>query len=194
MANTKVDGPGLAAVTVGIIFIYGGIKGYSPLKAFQNIILGKNPNENQTSSALTSPTGSSGSPGNGSPGAPGGDAATNQAIAKNVAKSYGWDSGANWDALVSLWNSESNWSNTIWNTSASCGGNAYAYGIPQACGHGDQKSIPGHGGVCPFPAGNAGNPPECGGSSNAEAQIRWGLDYIKSRYGQPTNVPHGGYL
>lgn len=189
---TKIDGPGLAAVSVGIIFIYGGAKGYSPLVAFQNIIKGKSPNEGQIANLLVDNIAASGS-GNGNAGAQGGSASQNQAIGKKVAASYGWDSGAEWNALVSLWNSESNWSNTVWNTSASCGGDAYAYGIVQACGHGEHKSIPGHGSVCPYPAGNAGNPPECGGTSNAEAQIRWGLDYIKQRYGSPVNVPHGGY-
>ena len=44
---SKMDGPGIAAVAVGIVFLYGGIKGYSPLVAFQNLIQGKNPNEGQ---------------------------------------------------------------------------------------------------------------------------------------------------
>lgn len=184
----KVDGPGIAAVSVGLVFIYGGVKGYSPLKAFQNMILGKNPNEGQSSLALTN----AGNPDTSS-GAAGGTPSQNQAIAKGIAANYGWDSGAEWNALVSLWNSESGWSNTVWNTSASCGNGAYAYGIVQACGHGEMKAIPGHGSVCPYPAGNAGNPPECGGTSNAAAQITWGLDYIKQRYGSPVNVPHGGY-
>lgn len=183
----KMDGPGLAALAVGIVFVYGGIKGYSPIKAFENILKGKNPNEGQTAIALTAATITNAG------GAQGGSASANQAIGKKVAKDYGWDTGAEWDALVSLWNSESEWSNTVWNTSASCGGDAFAYGIVQACGHGDHKAIPGHGSVCPYPNGNAGNPPECGGTSNAEAQIRWGCDYIKGRYGKPTNVPHGGY-
>ena len=184
----KIDGPGIAAIGVGVIFVYGGVKGFSPVKAFENIIKGKNPNEGQSTLSLTAATITA----NGS-GAQGGTPSQNQAIAKTIAKGYGWDSGAEWNALVSLWDSESGWSNTIWNTSASCGNDAYAYGIPQACGHGAQKAIPGHGSVCPFPAGNAGNPPECGGTSNAAAQIKWGLDYIKGKYGSPVNVPHGGY-
>lgn len=189
--SKKIDGPGLAAVSVGLVFMYAGVKGYSPLQAFQNILLGKHPDEGQTANLLTANTSSSN--GSGGTGAQGGSASQNQAIGKQLAASRGWDKDPYWSALVSLWNSESNWSNTVWNTSASCGGNAYAYGIVQACGHGDQKNIPGHGGVCPYPAGNAGNPPECGGTSNASAQIQWGLDYIAQRYGDPTKVPHGGY-
>jgi hypothetical protein len=65
---TKMDGPGIAAVGVGVVFLYGGIKGYSPIKAFENIITGKNPNENQNSASLvnaTSDNSGSGSSSNG---------------------------------------------------------------------------------------------------------------------------------
>jgi hypothetical protein len=55
-------GIGLASVSVGVIFIYGGIKGYSPLKAAQNIIQGKPGSSGQSSSLLTD-TGGTNSPG-----------------------------------------------------------------------------------------------------------------------------------
>jgi hypothetical protein len=57
---TKSDGFGYASVTVGIVFIWGGIKGYSPLKAAENIIQGKNPNEGQNNTSLTATSSSSG--------------------------------------------------------------------------------------------------------------------------------------
>lgn len=60
---SKMDGAGLAAVSVGIVFLYGGIKGYSPIKAFENIIKGKNPNEGQTPLALMGASSSSSSSG-----------------------------------------------------------------------------------------------------------------------------------
>lgn len=75
-----------------------------------------------------------------------------------------------WDALYSLWSRESGWSPTARNTSSG------ACGIPQAypC-----SKLPG------FP----GDP---------EAQIRWGLDYIAGRYGNPSEAwayfrAHGSY-
>jgi Lysozyme like domain len=55
----KIDGPGIAAIGAGVVFLWGGVKGYSPIKAFENILKGKNPNENQTSAALVN-SGSSG--------------------------------------------------------------------------------------------------------------------------------------
>jgi len=203
----KISGPAVAAAAFGAVFAYAALKGKSVLTVVQGLVQGKAPasappanqitditaqladSAGNTTSTSTSGTGAGGKAG----AAAGGSAAQNQAIARMLAQPYGWSSGAEWDALVSLWNSESGWSNTIWNTSASCGGDAFAFGIPQACGHGVRKAIPGHGSVCPFPAGNAGNPSECGGSNNASAQISWGLAYIKANYGSPVNVPHGGY-
>lgn len=199
MAKSGINGVALGAVAVGVVFVYGGLKGYSVLKAFQNIMQGQSANAGQDTSLLTSstatlsPDSSGGTTSSAGGSSAGGSVSENKAIAKQRAAKYGWDTGANWNALVSLWESESSWNNTIWNTSASCGNNAYAYGIVQACGHGERKNISGHGSVCPYPAGNAGNPPECGGSSNAGAQIDWGLSYIKTNYGAPVNVPHGGY-
>jgi hypothetical protein len=64
-----MDGPGIAAVAVGVIFVYGGIKGYSPIKALENVITGKNPNENQSTSILTSASGTSANAGSAAPGA-----------------------------------------------------------------------------------------------------------------------------
>lgn len=54
MAN-KIDGTAAAAIGVGAVFLWGGIKGYSPLKAFQSILTGKNPNTGQSTALLTSP-------------------------------------------------------------------------------------------------------------------------------------------
>lgn len=51
----KIDGTAAAAIGVGAIFLWGGIKGYSPLKAFQSVLTGKNPNTGQSTAALTSP-------------------------------------------------------------------------------------------------------------------------------------------
>ena len=56
-------GIGLASLSVGVIFIYGGIKGYSPLKAAQNIIQGKSGSAGQSSSLLTDTGGTNNSGG-----------------------------------------------------------------------------------------------------------------------------------
>lgn len=61
-----------------------------------------------------------------------------------------------WPALRSLWNQESGWTPQ---TNPSSG----AYGIPQALGHGHPFDI-----------------------HDIPAQIRWGLNYIRGRYGSPS--------
>jgi len=195
----RMDGIALGAIATGSLFAYAGLKGYSIPHAIQSVVSGQNPavkanKANQIAGeAGLGPANSTAGQYNIGAGAPGGSPSRNQGIAKLLAAKYGWSSGPEWDALVSLWESESSWDNTIWNTTQPCSGDAYAYGIPQACGHGGSKTIPGHGSVCPFPAGDAGNPPECGGTSNAASQINWGLAYIHANYGSPSNTPHGGY-
>lgn len=48
-------GPYYAAVAVGGIFVYAGIRGFSLLKATQNLIQGKDPRTGQSQSLLSSP-------------------------------------------------------------------------------------------------------------------------------------------
>jgi hypothetical protein len=67
-------GIGLSSLAAGAIFIYGGVKGYSPLKAVQNIIQGKSGSLGQSSSQLTA-TGGTNSSGTASSASYGGDVA-----------------------------------------------------------------------------------------------------------------------
>ena len=86
-----------------------------------------------------------------------------QAYAKQRVYEYGW-SDADFNALVNLWNRESGWQVTNKNRSSG------AYGIPQA-----------------LPASKMAS----AGSdylTNYKTQINWGLSYIKSRYGSPSNA------
>jgi len=81
-------------------------------------------------------------------------------IAQSMLTSYGWDSGQ-WTYLYQLWEKESQWSVTA--TNAGSG----AYGIAQA---------------------NPGSQMDSAGSdwrTDATTQIKWGLEYIKDRYGSP---------
>jgi hypothetical protein len=55
MADEKFSGPAIAAIGIGVVFVWGGIKGYSPLKAFQNLMTGQNPNTGQSTSLLAAP-------------------------------------------------------------------------------------------------------------------------------------------
>ena len=102
-----------------------------------------------------------------------------QNIARMLLSKYGWDAGQ-FAPLAELWARESGWNPRARNPKSG------ALGIAQALGHGTACS-----------QGNLGNEygPDYGLSCQqaAEAnsgsglqQIRWGLGYIRARYGSPT--------
>lgn len=74
---------------------------------------------------------------------------------------YGWKTSAQFTCLSNLWQRESNWRHTSHNPYSG------AHGIPQA--------LPGS------KMATAG----ADWRTNPKTQIRWGLSYIKSRYGSP---------
>lgn len=165
---SKLDGPGIAAIGIGAVFLWGGIKGYSPLKAFQNLVTGTNPNTGQSTSALTAPqaptaTISSGGINVGPISNPtSNSAAANQALAKQLAVSLGhpdWTTGQNWSDWVALWNQESGWSITAAN--------------PTSDARGIAQNINGYNNT-DYKAGDA------------VSQITWGINYIAGRYGSPS--------
>ncbi|MFT8856710.1 G5 domain-containing protein [Bifidobacterium aquikefiri] len=79
-----------------------------------------------------------------------------QTYAAGAAAQRGW-TGAQWDAIVWIWNHESGWS---WSAANSSG----AYGIPQA-----------------LPGKKMGT----GWQDDGAVQIDWGLSYFAQRYGTP---------
>jgi hypothetical protein len=83
----------------------------------------------------------------------------NQAIARKMVHRHHW-SNAQFNCLVKLWNRESGWRTRASNPSG-------AYGIPQALPGSKMRS-----------AGRAWR-------TSATVQIKWGLGYIKGRYGTP---------
>lgn len=87
--------------------------------------------------------------------------ATNIAIGQRLAAERGW-TGSQFNALKELWSCESSWTTTAGNTAGSG-----AYGIPQ--------SLP----ASKMVANGADY------MTNPETQIKWGLDYIGNRYGNP---------
>ncbi len=84
-----------------------------------------------------------------------------RAFAKSIMGRYGWPAIDQWKALLNLWNRESGWKWYADNPSSD------AYGIPQ--------SLPGS------KMRSAG----ADWKTNPETQIKWGLGYIKDRYGSP---------
>jgi uncharacterized protein YabE (DUF348 family) len=95
-----------------------------------------------------------------------------QAIARYMLSTRGWSSQMG--CLVELWDHESGWQVDAQNP------NGGAYGIPQAL-PGDKMASAG-----------------ADWRTSAATQIRWGLDYIASRYGDPCGAwstwqAHGGW-
>lgn len=100
----------------------------------------------------------------------------NRAIGKSMAAARGW-TGSQWRALETLWTRESGWNHQADNPTSS------AYGIPQALvalhkpkGGYYGRKVSGSGGSSNYVGGNP------------SVQIRWGLDYIKGRYGTPARA------
>ncbi|MFT4230846.1 MAG: lytic transglycosylase domain-containing protein [Microbacterium sp.] len=88
------------------------------------------------------------------------DPGSAKATAYEMVKARGWDDDQ-YACLVALWNRESGWRVNAYNSSSG------AYGIPQA--------LPGS------KMASAGSDWQ----TNAATQIKWGLGYIKGRYGSP---------
>lgn len=84
-----------------------------------------------------------------------GVAAAAQQYAASRLASFGWGADQ-MGPLIALWNQESGWNPNAVNPTSG------AYGIPQSLGHGHPYNL-----------------------GDYVAQINWGLDYIKGRYGSP---------
>lgn len=84
---------------------------------------------------------------------------SNKAIGRQMAEARGW--GGEWGCLEKLWDRESHWNERAMNRYSG------AYGIPQA--------LPGS------KMASAGSDWQ----TNAATQIKWGLNYIASRYKSP---------
>lgn len=94
----------------------------------------------------------------------GGSLNVNQLLGQSYVKAaYGW-TGNNWEALKALWNGESGWNASALNASSG------AYGIPQSLPADKMAS-----------AGSDWR-------TNPLTQIKWGAEYIASRYGNPANA------
>jgi Transglycosylase SLT domain len=98
------------------------------------------------------------------------DAGTAQAFARDLAGQLGWGQDQ-YSCLVKLWNRESNWNVLARNSDSG------AYGIPQAL-PGTRMASEGSDWM-----------------TNPQTQVRWGVKYIKGRYGTPcTALVHSNNL
>jgi hypothetical protein len=161
MAGT-VNGLTVGYTAVGGVLLWSGLKGTTISAAVRSILAGQQPSGDTETIGTPTVSVANSAAATATGGTPSASAAANQATAKLLAQPYGWSTGAEWTALVDLWNRESGWSTTAKNASSG------AYGIPQA--------LP----ASKMPA--AALPP----TNSASAQISWGLSYIASTYGSPS--------
>ena len=157
-----ISGTAVAALFAGLVLAYSGLKGKGIGNTIRSLIAGGNPG---TTPSINAPDTSSPT----DPGAvvagPGGTTSnmTNRQAGQLIASMNGW-TGAEWTALDELWTRESGWSNTAQNPTSG------AYGIAQA--------------LPPTKYPTQGQAPPTG-TSDANAQIYWGVQYIAQRYGDP---------
>lgn len=150
----------------GAIILWSGLKGHKWSTTLRDVISGQPISTAQDQAIISSPSAFSSASAGPLPSttAVGGSVLKNKAIAKVLAAPYGWSTGQEWSDLVWLWQVESSWNNKAKNVQSG------AYGIPQA-----------------LPASKMGRlalPP----LNSASAQIAWGLNYIKGRYGNPSGA------
>ena len=102
-----------------------------------------------------------------------------QNMAKMLLSKFGWGSGE-MGPLISLWNRESGWNPRAQNPSSG------ALGIAQALGHGTPGAGGTYGNQYGAQYGLTTAQAQAANSGSALQQIRWGLGYIKDRYGSPS--------
>jgi hypothetical protein len=157
----KVDGVAVASMSVGVLFVYAGVKGYSIPQTVQSLVSGKSPAGQAQTTPVGTPVVTLTSPAGGSitskGGNPSGTDAQNQALGRKMAVAYGWSTGDEWTALNNIAMAESGWSDTIVNPSSG------AAGIAQKISGWSSDYQEG----------------------NAPQQLHWFLNYIKGRYGDP---------
>jgi hypothetical protein len=164
------DGPAVIAGMIGAGLLWAALNNKPLLGTAQSVIKGENPGSTTTTTAATPgvtvvapsaelPGGTVGAGGTGTP-------AANKALGGLMAAAYGWGPGSkNWPYLESGWEEESGWNQYAQNPASA------AYGIPQA-NPGDKMASAG-----------------ADWQTSPSTQIKWGLGYIKSTYGSPSQVP-----
>lgn len=161
------DKTGIMVATAlgGGLLLWSGINNKGVLATARDLLQGNRPTPGpaQTFGANLGPLGSTGNAAAGK--TPGAQISPSVSAAKNNARlqaaAYGW-TGSEFTALDQLWTRESGWR---WNATNPTSG---AYGIPQ--------SLP------------ADKMASAGADwrTNATTQIKWGLQYIRDRYGSPS--------
>lgn len=161
MAVNGVSTVAVAMMGGGLLFLWSGYHGAHVTGSLRDLLAGKQPAATGDESVGLPGLSNTGSATSSAPAAPT-SASGNVANGQLQAAAYGWNSGAEWNALYDLWRRESDWSNTAQNPDST------AYGIAQFL--------------------DTTWPPYGPKTSDATLQIRYGLQYVKDRYGSPSRA------
>lgn len=174
----QVNGFSVAYTVAGAVVMWSGIKGSSISDTFRSVLAGS------TSPPVTEQIGTPDTSvaaveaGTAPAYSSAGSSSAQQALS-NAAAAYGWNTGAEWQALQSIELREAGFNASATNPSSG------AYGLGQALGHGTGASTQGtvtneYGGY-----GVSDAVAQAANSGDAEAQAIWMCAYIKITYGDP---------
>jgi resuscitation-promoting factor RpfB len=183
MPTKGVPGIPLAAMAAGGVLVWSGIYNVTITATLTSLLKGAEPAAGPKEQLVASTTASSsggGSAASGDTTAHTATAKTNQAVGRLLATPYGWSAGTQWADLLSLWNQESGWDNTIANAGSG------ALGIAQALGHGGADTAGSLGNEYGAEYGLSAAEAAEANSGSAMYQIKWGLGYIHAQYGSPS--------
>jgi len=164
---------GLGFVLIGGFALFFTITGKDPIDALRASLTGMEspaPLPTSGSRTLAEPSPESGAKPGSSLAGNGGSPARNRALARALAAAQGW-TGAEWNALDRRWTMESGFDHRAINPSSG------AAGIPQR--------LPA---AHPFRS----EAERRAWMASPAKQIAWGINYIKGRYGKPSNIPTSG--
>lgn len=174
-----IDGVGVAAVAVGGLSVYAGVKGYSIPQAIQYIVQGKSPTTLPQATGIGSPSSSAAAASAKGTGTVVSGKGSAQQILQQTAAQFGWGTGAQWQALQSVEMHEAGFSPTAKNPSSG------ALGLAQALGHGGSGTAGSLGNEYGAQYGLTTAQAQAANSGDAAAQALWMCGYIKARYGDP---------
>lgn len=165
----------------GVLFLWSGYHGAALTGSLRDLLQGKQPSGSDTSpiSGGTAPPGPAAS----TPAAPGSGSSDPHTALSQAAAAYGWNTGAQWQALSSLEMAEAGFDPHAKNPSSG------AYGMAQSLGH------PGTPGIEAAEYGGYGltsAQQKAANSGDPYWQSVWMCAYIKAAYGDPLNA-WGGY-
>lgn len=189
MAGGGVDGVALGSIGAGALLLYAAVQGKTVLGTLQALVKGQSPSSGAAAPAATigvntAAAGSTGSASSASSASVASGAAIGtsspQAALADAAAAYGWNTGAEWQAVQQIETLEASFNPVAQNASG-------AFGLAQALGHGTAGTADPVSGRNEYGGyGVSDAVAQQANAGDAGAQAIWMMAYIKQTYGTPT--------